>query len=27
MTLNENGEDEIAYVKNNKKEVVWKQEG
>jgi hypothetical protein len=24
MTLNENGEDEIAYIKN--KEVVWKQE-
>jgi hypothetical protein len=24
MTLNENGEDEIAYIKN--KEVVWKQD-
>ncbi len=25
MTLNENGEDEIAFVKNKEKEVVWKQ--
>jgi hypothetical protein len=24
MTLNENGDDEIAYIKN--KEVVWKQD-
>jgi len=26
MTLNENGEDEIAYIKNRDKEVIWKQE-
>ena len=25
MTLNENGEDEIAFIKNEDKEVVWKQ--
>jgi len=25
MTLNENGEDEIAFVKNEEKEVIWKQ--
>jgi hypothetical protein len=25
MTLNENGEDEIALIKNEEKEVVWKQ--
>jgi hypothetical protein len=25
MTLNENGEDEIAFIKNEEKEVVWKQ--
>ena len=24
MTLNENGEDEIAFIKNEDKEVVWK---
>ncbi|MBC8283761.1 MAG: hypothetical protein H8E32_08110 [Nitrospinae bacterium] len=26
MTLNENGEDEIAFIKNKEKEVIWKQE-
>ena len=26
MTLNENGEDEIAFIKNQDKEVIWKQE-
>ena len=26
MTLNENGEDEIAFIKNEQKEVIWKQE-
>ncbi len=26
VTLNENGEDETAYVKNSNKEVIWKQE-
>ena len=25
MTLNENGEDEIAIIKNEEKEIVWKQ--
>ena len=25
MTLNENGEDEIAFIKNEDKEVVWNQ--
>ena len=25
MTLNENGEDEIAFIKNEEKKVVWKQ--
>jgi hypothetical protein len=25
MTLNENGEDEIAFIKNEEKEVLWKQ--
>ena len=25
MTLNENGEDEIAFIKNEDKEVLWKQ--
>ena len=25
MTLNENAEDEIAFIKNEDKEVVWKQ--
>lgn len=25
MTLNENGEDEVAYIKNRDKEVIWKQ--
>ena len=25
MTLNENGEDEIAFIKNKDKEVVWNQ--
>ena len=25
MTLNENGEDEIAFIKNEEKEIVWKQ--
>ena len=25
MTLNENGEDEIAFIKNENKEVVWNQ--
>ena len=25
MTLNENGEDEIAFIKKEDKEVVWKQ--
>ena len=24
MTLNENGEDEIAFIKNEDKEVLWK---
>ena len=26
MTLNENGEDEIAYIKNQEKKVIWKQD-
>ena len=26
MTLNENGEDEIAFIKNEQKKVIWKQE-
>ena len=26
VTLNEEGEDEIAYIKNKEKEVIWKQE-
>ena len=26
MTLNENGEDEIAFIKDQDKEVIWKQE-
>ena len=26
MTLNENGEDENAFIKNEQKEVIWKQE-
>ena len=26
MTLNENGEDEIAFIKNELEEVIWKQE-
>ena len=26
MTLNENGENEIACIKNEQKEVIWKQE-
>jgi hypothetical protein len=25
ITLNENGEDEIAFIKNEDKEVLWKQ--
>ena len=25
MTLNENGEDEIAFIKNEEKKVIWKQ--
>jgi len=25
MTLNENGEDEISFIKNEEKEVIWKQ--
>jgi hypothetical protein len=25
MTLNENGEDEIAFIKNEEKAVIWKQ--
>ena len=25
-TLNENGEDEIAFIKDQDKEVIWKQE-
>ena len=25
MTLNENGEDEIAFIKNKEKKVIWKQ--
>ena len=25
MTLDENGEDEIAFIKNEDKEVLWKQ--
>jgi hypothetical protein len=25
MTLNEYGEDEIAFIKNEEKEVIWKQ--
>jgi len=24
MTLNENGEDEIAFIRNEEKEIVWK---
>ena len=27
MTLNENGEDETAFIKDKEKKVVWKQEG
>jgi hypothetical protein len=26
MTLNENADDEIAYIKNKDKEVLWKQD-
>ena len=26
LTLNENGNNEVAHIKNQKKEVVWKQE-
>ena len=26
MTLNENGDGEIAHIKNKKKEVIWKQD-
>ena len=26
MTLNENGDDEIAHIKNKEKEVIWKQD-
>ncbi len=26
VTLNEEGEDEIAYIKTKDKEVIWKQE-
>ena len=26
LTLNENGDNEVAHIKNHKKEVVWKQE-
>tara|TARA_B100001123_G_scaffold392722_1_gene472119 strand:+ start:393 stop:659 length:267 start_codon:yes stop_codon:yes gene_type:complete len=26
MTLNENGEDEVAYIKDKDKKVIWKQE-
>ncbi len=26
MTLDENGEDEVAFIKNQAKEVIWKQE-
>ena len=26
MTLNENGANEVAYLKNKDKEVIWKQE-
>ncbi|HIK58205.1 MAG TPA: hypothetical protein EYF96_03850 [Nitrospinaceae bacterium] len=26
MTLNENADDEIAYIKNKNKEVLWKQD-
>jgi hypothetical protein len=26
MTLNENGENEVAHVRNKAKEVIWKQE-
>ncbi len=26
MTLNENGEDEVVYIKNQAKEIIWKQE-
>ncbi len=26
VTLNENGEDETAFIKNQEKEVIWKQE-
>ncbi|MEK9629822.1 MAG: hypothetical protein VW455_12485 [Nitrospinota bacterium] len=26
VTLNEDGEDETAYIKNKDKEVIWKQE-
>jgi len=25
MTLNQNGEDEIAFIKNEEKKVIWKQ--
>ncbi len=26
MTLQENGDSEVAYIKNKEKEVIWKQE-
>jgi len=26
MTLNENGDDEIAHIKNKEEEVIWKQD-
>ena len=26
LTLNENGINEVAHIKNQKKEIVWKQE-
>ena len=26
LTLNENGNNEVAHIKNKKKEIVWKQE-
>ena len=26
MTLNDNGDNEVAFIKNQAKEVVWKQE-
>lgn len=26
VTLNENGEDETAFIKNKNKEVIWKQD-